>query len=132
MPLLLLPNNWILPQLRQVFFYNTPLLYYIIFIKADAYTSDDKVEKLTKEINIHYRACIGSLIYLLSTRVDLSLASHKLGRFSSNPGKLNFEEFLHILKYIRDNNTLGLNYYYNMKDAPISDLLIQAIINNEN
>ena len=30
------------------------------------------------------------------------------------------------------NKTLGLNYYANMKDAPLSDLLRQAIIKTEN
>ena len=30
------------------------------------------------------------------------------------------------------NKTLGLNYYANMKDAPLSDLLRQASINTEN
>ena len=35
----------------------------------------------------HYRACIGYLIYLLSTRVDLSFAVHKLAKLSANPGK---------------------------------------------
>ena len=43
-----------------------------IFTKSDASTSDEEVEKLTREFNIHYRACIGSLIYLLYTRVALS------------------------------------------------------------
>ena len=31
-----------------------------------------------------------------------------------------------------ENKTLGLNYYADMKDAPLSDLLIQASINTEN
>ena len=43
----------------------------LMFTKADASTSDEQVETLTREFNIHYRACIGSLIYLLSTRVAL-------------------------------------------------------------
>ena len=30
----------------------------MIFTKYDAYTSDEHVEKLTREFNIHYRACI--------------------------------------------------------------------------
>ena len=51
-------------------FYNTNYPYHIIFTKADASTSDEQVEKLTREFNIHYRACIISLIYLLSSRVD--------------------------------------------------------------
>ena len=50
-------------------FYKTTLPYDMISIKSDASTSDEQVEKATKEFNIHYRACILSLIYLLSTRV---------------------------------------------------------------
>ena len=71
-------------------FYKTTLPYYMIFTKADTSTSDEQVEKLTRVFNIHYRACIGSLIYLLSIRVDLSFAVHKLAKFSSNPGKVHF------------------------------------------
>ena len=63
-------------------FYKTTLPADIIFTKEDASTSDEQVEKLTREFNIHYRACIGSLIYLLSTRVELSFAVHKLAKFS--------------------------------------------------
>ena len=69
---------------------------------------------------------------MLSTRVDLSFALHKLAKFSSNHGKVNFELLVHLLKYIRDNKTLGLNYYSDMKDAPLSDLLIQSSINTDN
>ena len=52
-----------------------------IFTKEDVSTSDEQVEKLTREYNIHYRASIGSLIYLFSTRVDLIFAVHKLENF---------------------------------------------------
>ena len=63
----------------------------MIFTKEDVSTSDEQDEKLTREYNIHYRSCIGSLIYLLSTRVDLSFAVHNLAKFSANPGKVHFE-----------------------------------------
>ena len=53
-------------------FYKTTLPADMIFTKEDVSTSDEKVEKLTREYNINYRDCIGSLIYLLSTRVDSS------------------------------------------------------------
>ena len=53
-------------------FYKTTWTSDTIFTKADESTSDDQFEKLTREFNIHYRACVGSLIYLLSARVDLS------------------------------------------------------------
>ena len=62
-------------------FYKTTFQADMIFTKEDVSTSDEQVEKLTREYNIHYRACIGSLIYLLSTRVDLSFAVHKLAKF---------------------------------------------------
>ena len=62
-------------------FYKTTIPYDMIFTKEDVSTSDEQVESLTREYNIHYRACIGSLIYLLSTRVDLSFAVHKLAKF---------------------------------------------------
>ena len=49
----------------------TTLPFDMIFTKDDTYTSDEQVEKLTREFNIYYRACIVSLVYLLYTRVDL-------------------------------------------------------------
>ena len=73
----------------------------MIFTKADECTRDEQVKKLTKEFNIHYIYWIGSLIYLLFTRVDLILAAHKLSSFSSNPGKIKFEVLVHLLRYIR-------------------------------
>ena len=88
--------------------------------------------KLCREYNIHYRACIGSLIYLLSTRVYLSFAVHKLAKFSANPGKIHFEGLIHLLRYIRDNKTLGLKYYVDLNYAPVTDLLRQASIKTRN
>ena len=79
-------------------FYKTTFPSGIIFTKEDLFTSDEQVEKLTRELNIHFRACIGSLIYLLSTRVDFSFAVHKLEKFSSNPGEVHFEVLLHLLR----------------------------------
>ena len=100
----------------------------MIFTKEDVSTSDEQVEKLNREYNIHYRAYIVSLIYLLSTRVDLSFAVHKLAKFSANPGKVHFEGLIHLLRYIRDNKTLVLKYYADLNDAPVTDLLRQANI----
>ena len=63
-------------------FYKTTFPADMIFTKEDVSISDEKVGKLTREFNVHYRACVGSLIYILSTRVDLSFAVHKLSKFS--------------------------------------------------
>ena len=112
--------------------YKTTLPAEMTFTKEDVSTSDEQVEKLTREFNIHYRSCIGSLIYLLYTRVDLIFAVHKLEFFSVNPGKVNFEGSINLLRYIRDNKTLGLKYYADLNDAPVTDLLIQASIKTKN
>ena len=81
---------------------------------------------------MHYRDFIGSLIYVLSTRRDLSFVAHKVAKFSSNPGKVHFEGLVHFFKYIKENKTFRLTYYSDMKVAPLSDLLTQAIIKTEN
>ena len=62
-------------------FYKTKFPSAIISTKDDTYTSDEHIEKLTREFNIHYRDCIGSFIDLLSTRVVFSFAVHKLSFF---------------------------------------------------
>ena len=103
----------------------------IIFTKSDASNSDKHDEKLTKEFNIHYRACIISLIYFLSTRLDLSFSVHKLATFSLNRGKVHFESLVNLLMYIKYNKTLGLKYA-DMNDVPLSFLLKQASIKTEN
>ena len=71
-------------------FYKTTFISGTIFTKTDASTCDDQIEKLIREFNIHHRECIVSLIYLWSTRVDLSFAVHKLANFSSNTSKVHF------------------------------------------
>ena len=50
---------------------------------------------------------------------------HKLADFSSNPGRGHLEGLVHLLRYIRVNNNLGLKHYAKIEDATISDLLIQ-------
>ena len=64
--------------------------------------------------------------------MDLSFAVHKLAKFSSNPLKVHLEVFVHLLRYIRDNNTLGLKYYEDMNYSPVTYLLIQASIKTKN
>ena len=60
--------------------------------------------------------------------MDLSFAVHKLEKFSANPGKVHFEGLVHLLIYIRDNKNLGMKYYADLNDAPVTDLLRQANI----
>ena len=79
-------------------FYNTTLPSDMIFAKSDASTSDEQVENLTREFNIHYRACTGPLIHFLYKRVDLSFGVQKLAKFSSNPGEVHCECLVRILR----------------------------------
>ena len=53
----------------------------MILTKEDASVSDEQVGVLYIEYNIHYRDFGGSLIYILSTRVDLYFSVHKLEIF---------------------------------------------------
>ena len=64
--------------------------------------------------------------------MDLIFSVHKLAKFSGNPGKVHFEGFVHLLRYIRDRKTLGLKYYADLNDAPVTDLLRQANIKTKN
>ena len=60
--------------------------------------------------------------------MELIFAVHKLVKFSANPSKVHFEGLVYILRYIRENDILGLKYYADMNDATVSDLLRQASI----
>ena len=62
----------------------------------------------------------------------MSFAVHKLEKFSSNHGKVHFEGLLYFLIYIRDNKTLDLNYYDDMKDETLSEMLRKASIKTDN
>ena len=64
--------------------------------------------------------------------MHLSFAVHKLAKFSAHPGKVHFEGLVDLLRYIRDNKTLGLKYYDDLNDAPVTDLLRQANIKTRN
>ena len=64
--------------------------------------------------------------------MDLSFTVHRLAKFSANPGKVHFEGLIHLLRYIRKNTTLGLKYYSDMNDAPVTDLLRQSNIKTKN
>ena len=97
-----------------------------------ASTSDKQVEVLSREYNIQYWSCVVLLNFLVSTRVDLCFAAHKLEDFSSNPGKVQIEGLVHLLRYVWDNKNLGLKYYAKIEDTFKSYILIHAIIKNEN
>ena len=64
--------------------------------------------------------------------MDLSFSVHKLAKFPANHGKVHIEGLVHLLSYIRNNKTLGLKYYADLNDAPVTDLLRQSNIKTKN
>jgi hypothetical protein len=66
---------------------------------------------LQSEYNIDFASCVGSLIYLGMTRVDISYAVNKMAKYTRNPGRKHFDMLVHLLRYLRDNSHLGLRYY---------------------
>ena len=64
--------------------------------------------------------------------MDLFFEVHKLAKFSANPSKVHNEGLVHLLSYNRNNKTLGLNYYANINDTPVSEILRQGGIKTEN
>ena len=55
-----------------------------------------------------------------------------MAKFSSNPGKVNYEGLVYLLRYISDNKIQGLKYYADMKDEPLSELFRSSNFNTEN
>ena len=62
----------------------------------------------------------------------IEFCSTQVRKVSANPGKVHFEVLVHLLRYIRDNKTLGLKYYADINDVPVTNLLRQASIKTEN
>ena len=64
--------------------------------------------------------------------MNLSFVVHKLAKFSANSGKVHFEGLINLLRYIRENKTLGMKYHADINNATVTDILRQANINTKN
>jgi hypothetical protein len=58
------------------------------------------------------------------TRTDIIYAVNKLAKITKCPGKTHFEALIHVLCYLRDNSTVGIRFYSNLSEAPITKMLI--------
>jgi hypothetical protein len=110
--------------------HDTPLSIDFIPTSDDCSATDEDATKLGIMYNIDFASCIGSLIYLGMTRMDITYAINKLAKYTRKPGQKHFEALLHLLRYLRDNNNLGLRYYSSVQDAPITQMLIGQNIND--
>jgi hypothetical protein len=77
-----------------------------------------------EEYNIGYASCIGSLIYLGMTRTDILYAVNKVAKFTKHPGRKHFDALIHVLRYLRDNIYLGICFYHDVTEAPITKMLM--------
>jgi hypothetical protein len=75
--------------------------------------------QIAEEYNIDYTSCVGSLIYLGMTRVDIAYAVNKLAKFTHTPGRIHFEAIVHFLRYLRDHWHVGIRFYSDYRNAPM-------------
>ena len=68
-------------------------------------TSEGELVDLTK-----YRRLIGSLMYLVNTRPDLSYAINNLSQYMVEPRRAHWVVAKHVLRYLKGTIDYGLNY----------------------
>src|SRR5262249_2096260 len=62
-------------------------------------------------INVNfYRSLIGSLLYLIATRLDIMYVTSFLSRFMHQPSKIHLGATRRVLRYIRGTSDFGLNF----------------------
>ena len=67
----------------------------------------------TKEKNVDptlYRQLIGSLTYLVNTRLDITFAVNSLSQFMVEPKRLHWTTTKHVLHYLHDIVEYGIRY----------------------
>ncbi|MBW0563824.1 hypothetical protein O181_103539, partial [Austropuccinia psidii MF-1] len=76
--------------------------------------TSDEVAKL-KLLKINFRSAVGSINYLSSaTRPDLSFAVSTLSQYLECPGICHWHAFLHVLRYLKGTQDVGLHYPENL------------------
>ena len=78
--------------------HHTPLSSGVKLTKDDCPTQPEEVMAMKQ---YPYQSLIGTLMYaMLATRPDIAFAVGMLSRFSSNPGKVHWDQALHVLGYL--------------------------------
>lgn len=65
-----------------------------------------------------YRTLIGSLIWLLNTRMDLSFPVGLLSSFMQKPLQCHWQQDLRILRYLQQTQDLGIWFAAASEDSP--------------
>ena len=77
-------------------------------------------ERGKDEVNpSRFRSLIGSLKYLINTRLDLTYSVNYLSRFMSNPSSEHMNTAKRVLRYIKGTSSFGLRYERCMKKHSI-------------
>ncbi|MBW0466972.1 hypothetical protein O181_006687 [Austropuccinia psidii MF-1] len=67
-------------------------------------------------LNVNFRSAVGSINYLsTATRPDLCFAVSSLSQFLETPSFTHWQSFLHMLRYLKGTQNIGLLYVRNMK-----------------
>ncbi|MBW0558206.1 hypothetical protein O181_097921 [Austropuccinia psidii MF-1] len=74
-----------------------------------------------EKLEVNYHSAVGSLSYVSSaTRPDLSYPVSALSQFLEKPGIEHWNAFLHVLKYLKGTQDVGLTYTGNNSEAPVA------------
>jgi hypothetical protein len=111
--------------------HDTPFSIDFIPTLNDCSVTEEDARQLGTTYNIDFASCIGSLIYLGMTQTDIAYSANKLAKYTCKPGSKHFEALLHLLRYLYDNSNLGLWYYSNIEEAPITRMLIAQNLNGQ-
>ncbi|MBW0569019.1 hypothetical protein O181_108734, partial [Austropuccinia psidii MF-1] len=85
----------------------------------EAASKTEQEEFLSLKVN--YRSAVGSLSYLsTATRPDLLYSISALSQFLENSGILHWKAFLHVLKYLKGTNNVGLMYERNVRKSLVA------------
>ncbi|MBW0536726.1 hypothetical protein O181_076441 [Austropuccinia psidii MF-1] len=79
--------------------------------------AEDEINRF-KNMGVNFRSTIGSINYLsTATRPDLAHAVSSLSQYLENPVIQHWKGFLHILRYVKGSQGLGLHYFRNGKEG---------------
>ncbi len=93
---------------------------------------EETAKTLQEEYRNDFTSCVGALPYLSYTRPDITYAVVKFAKYTRHPGVVQMDALLHLLRYLRDNMHLGLQFYSDITMSPITRLLLNNGISLDN
>ena len=111
--------------------HSTPLPLDFIPSADDNSVDETAAGVLSSEFNLDFASCVGALIYLALSRLDISHAVNKLAKFTRRPGRKHFMVLVHVLRYLRDHSYLGITYYSDLDRSAIARLLTNSDLVSE-